>query len=212
MSQGAVTIANAPRDADKLQIIGPYMLKLLMEQASKKMNIAWTEERKGAFLKDPIDKRAKDVLEMLHQIDKAEGGAPAEAPPPAAAAPKEEKPKRDPKPASTANGTANGTNGTGGHEGDGMAVLQGIASVIKEVSSSLDAMQKTVANVEKGSKRIDALEGKVEQMFRLQHLTMAVLLQMAENQLGATSQQILEGAAGDYGPAEAIISKMIAGK
>ena len=90
--------------------------------------------------------------------------------------------------------------------------VQGIASVIKEVSSSLDAMQKTVANVEKGSKRIDALEGKVEQMFRLQHLTMAVLLQMAENQLGATSQQILEGAAGDYGPAEAVISKMIAGK
>jgi len=215
MSQGAVTIANAPRDADKLQIIGPYMLKLLMEQASKKMNIAWTEERKGAFLKDPIDKRAKDVLEMLHQIDKAEGGAPAEAPPAAQAAPKEEKPKRDPKPVATSNGTANGashgTNGSG-HDGDGMAVLQGIASVIKEVSSSLDAMQKTVANVEKGSKRIDALEGKVEQMFRLQHLTMAVLLQMAENQLGATSQQILEGAAGDYGPAEAVISKMIAGK
>jgi len=207
MSTGAVTIKNAPRDADKLQIIGPYMLKRLMEQASEELKVDFDEARRVAFLRDPIDKRAKDVLEMLNQIDKAGGGAPTEEKPAAAA--KEEKPKRDPKPASQVNGS---TNGNGTHEGDGVAVLQGIAAVIKEVSSSLDAMHKTVANVEKGSKKIDALDGRVEQLFRLQHLTLAVLLQLAENQLGTTAGNVLEGAIDEYRAIEGGVTKAIAGK
>ncbi len=192
MTSGSVTISNAPRDAEKLQIIGPFMLKKL---------------------RDPLDKRAKDVLEMLTQIDKNEGGAPASAPsaavaPAADAAPKADKPKREPKPA--ANGTANGsTNGSSSTPDDGMLVLQGIAGVIKEVSGSIEAMQKTLSAVEKGSKRIDTLEAMVEQMFKLQHLQMAVVLQLAENQLGAGAATLLEGAAEEYGATEKVVSKMI---
>jgi len=212
MTSGSVTISNAPRDAEKLQIIGPFMLKKLMEESSRKLGIEFNEDRRNAFLRDPLDKRAKDVLEMLTQIDKNEGGAPASAPaaaaPAADAAPKADRPKREPKPAS--NGTANGsTNGSSSTPDDGMLVLQGIAGVIKEVSGSLEAMQKTLSSVEKGSKRIDTLESLVEQMFKLQHLQMAVLLQLAENQLGAGAATLLEGAAEEYGATEKVVSKMI---
>ncbi len=212
MTSGSVTISNAPRDAEKLQIIGPFMLKKLMEESSRKLGIEFNEDRRNAFLRDPLDKRAKDVLEMLTQIDKNDGGAPASAPaaaaaaPAAEAAPKADKPKREPKPASSTNGSTNGSSST---PDDGMLVLQGIAGVIKEVSGSMEAMQKTLASVEKGSKRIDQLEAMVEQMFKLQHLQMAVVLQLAENQLGAGAATLLEGAAEEYGATEKVVSKMI---
>ena len=91
-----------------------------------------------------------------------------------------------------------------------MDLLKGVASVLQGVSESMDAMQKTLSTVEKGSKRMDALEGMVEQLFKLQHLQMGVILQMAESALGAPSSDILEQVAADYGTAEKIITSMIA--
>lgn len=218
MTSGAVNLTTAPRDADKLQVIGPFMLKRLMEEATKKLTgEALGEERKQAFLRDPIDKRAKDVLEMLQQIDKAGGGAPAPAAEPAASttpATEEKaaaKPKRDPKPASAVNGAA--TNGASVvSDNNGQEVLNGIAGVLKGVSESMAAMQGTLQQVEKGGKRLEALEQTMEQMFKLQHLTMGVLLQMAEQSLGAPSADILEQVASDYSSAEAVVTKLIAGK
>lgn len=214
MTSGAVTIENAPRDVEKLQVIGPFMLKRLMEQASAKLGVDFGEERKGAFLRDPIDKRAKDVLELLTQIDKS-GGTPAATPAAAPAAAQteaktEDKPKREPAPRKT-NGAA--TNGTSAQsETDGIAILQGIASVIQSVSGSIEAMQKTVASVEKGSKRIDNVEQQLEKVMRLQHVTLAVLSALAENQLGANFGEILEGATGDYEKHEKAIEALISGK
>jgi ribosomal protein L12E/L44/L45/RPP1/RPP2 len=214
MSSGSVTISNAPRDAEKLQVIGPFMLKKLMEETSRKLGVDFNEDRRNAFLRDPIDKRAKDVLEMLLQIDKSEGGAPASAPAAAASAPAEaapkaekaDKPPRQPKPGPQTNGTTNGSSST---PEDGMLVLQGIAGVIKEVSGSLEAMQKTLQSVEKGSKRLDKLEEIVEQSFKLQHLQMALLCQIAENQLGAGAATLLEGAIDEYASTEKVVTKLI---
>lgn len=214
MTSGAVTIENAPRDVEKLQVIGPFMLKRLMEQASQKLGVDFGEERKGAFLRDPIDKRAKDVLELLTQIDKA-GGAPAPAAAAPAAAPAEakaeEKPKREPVTRKTNGATAPAAASTQS-EVDAIAILQGIASVIQGVSGSIDAMHKTVASVEKGSKRIDNLEAQLEKVLRMQHVTMAVLSALAENQLGANFKEILDGATGDYENHEKAIEALVSGK
>jgi ribosomal protein L12E/L44/L45/RPP1/RPP2 len=213
MTTGSFTIENAPRDAEKLQIIGPFMLKRLMEQATEKLGVPFDQEKKAAFLRDPIDKRAKDLLELLTQLDKGGGGAPAPAPAAAAAPAEEAPPPRQPRPAK-ANGVA--TNGAATHaagsETEGMAILQGIAAVIKEVSGSIDAMQKTVAQVEKGTKRMETIEAKLEQIHRLQHLTLGVLAQMAEGSLGAPFADILAQVASEYGVIEPQVTKLVAGK
>lgn len=211
MTSGAVNLTSAPRDAEKLQVIGPFMLKRLMEEATKKLTgDALSEEKRQAFLRDPIDKRAKDVLEMLLQIDKSGGSAPAaETAPASSSTPTEEKkPPRTPR-AATNGASTNGASALHANGADS-DVLKGIASVIQGVSESMEAMQKTLKTVESSAKKTETLAAVMEQMFKLQHLTMGVVLQLAEQSLGAPSADILEQVASDYSAAEKIIATMIA--
>jgi hypothetical protein len=215
---GQMSPQTAPRDVEKLQLLGPFMLKRLMEVGLPMLNMPFDEPRRQAFMRDPIDKRAKDVLEVLLQIDAAGGGAPAPAeapaPAPAAAAAPEEagKPARTPVTRSRANGAATNGAASPGDNGDALAVLQGIAGVIKEVSTSIQAMSVTVKSVETGAKKIENLDARITEVFRMQHLTMGVLAQIAENTLGAPMEDILAQVQSDYGRIQPIIEKLVSGK
>jgi len=216
MTTGTVNISNAPRDLDKLQILGPFMLKTLMQSAAKELNFDWDDTKKQAFMRDPINKRAEDVLNLLQQID-GKGGvstpAPAAAPPPAATAT-----KREPVAASK---MANGANGAAAHAApvEGMAVLANMAEILKEVSESqkgvatmLGEINKSIKESNNVKKDVATLAGQVTQLFRLQHLTLGVLAQLAEQQLNAPFKDVLDQVANEYGAYEATVTGLVSGK
>jgi hypothetical protein len=179
------------------------MLKRLMIDVSNKLFGAdyFNGERQSAFLRNPLDQRAKDLLELLVQMDKGGGAPPATAAAPAPApAPATDKPRREPRTAAS-NGASNGaTNGTAAHQADadGLAILQGLANVIEEVKTSLDATASLVKTVSKSTGRMDAVEKKIEETYRIANLSLAIVLQLAENQLGAPAVDILESAATEF--------------
>lgn len=225
MTTGQVNISNAPRDTDKLQILGPFMLKTLMQSATKELGLDWSEAHKQAFMRDPINKRAEDVLALLQQID-TRGGVQQSAPPPAASPAPASTPapaamKREPV-TSTTNGTAvNGTNGAAHHAQvpEGVAILMDMSKVLKEVSESqkgvanmLGELNKSIKETSTSKKDIEALSERVEQMTKLQHLCLGVIAQLAEQSLNAPFSDILKQVAEEYDNIEPVVRDLVGGK
>ena len=219
MTTVGMNLASAPRNVAELAVAGPFMLKRLMELSCVHLGVEFDEAQRAAFMRMAVNERAAAVLETLQKIDASQGATLASVPlppaPPAAAAPTEDKPPRTPTPRAAA--PAKTTNGAGApHPSEeGLAILQGLAHVMKDISASVGAMSTTIKETSTNAARIAALEGKVNESLRLQHLVFSVLFQVAENVLGAPAVDILQQASADYdregGPCAEVV-RLVTGK
>ena len=217
MTTGQYTPETAPRNLNELQLMGPFMLKTLMQSTSKAMGIEWDDVKKQAFMRDPINKRAEDVLTLLQQFD-SHGSAPAALATVPPALPPTQTLRREPVTSAKAPSV---TNGTAGHAvmPDGMAVLAGMTEILGEVSASqkgvatmLGEINKSIKESQNVKKDVASLTAQMDQLFKLQHLTLGVIAQLAEQQLNAPFSDILNQVANDYGAIEPAVRGLIQGK
>lgn len=216
--QGAVTVHNAPRDVEKLAILGPFMLKRLAES----LGLLENEEARTAFLKEPINGRAQVVYENLLRMDGGKGAAPPAQAPAAAPAAPAQAPAPAPAPAQAAPNpprtpvqAAPHTNGTT----DPVQVLLSVAAMVQGLDVSVRAIGTVVEAVGAEVKSASSLKADIQNLrteiqviTKLQHLTIGVLAQIAEQQLGAGFVEVLEQVSSEYGNIMPYVEKMLAGK
>lgn len=214
---GTVSKANAPRDPEKLQVLGPFVLKRIAEE----LGLFQNDDAKKAFLREPLQVRAQTVFDGLRAFDATGGGVvpvaaplPVQAPPPAAAAPAL---VRTPVPSGPpmTNGAAHAPTG-----------LPGTAEVLHMLGKVADMTAATSKAFEANTAELNALRGELaasraetaavkaqlDVMARLQHLTLGVVGQMAEGALNAPFKDVLEAVASEYSAVEGQVQELISGK